>query len=155
MPHAEMPYEDVDVVYASIDDALSEARQRGYRTAIAGDFDAVVGSSTDDDDPSIIGSSPMRKRSSRCDFLLKWCTFTSFVITNKFDGYDFTKAWTFKDGEQLKLDYILAGKTLTKCILSSYVVESFDIGSDHQAVVLTFRYGHEGGRRRRGASGKW
>ena len=75
MPHALMPDEDVEAVYGSLECALSVARQKGYRVIIAGDFNAQVGTRTDDDDPKIIGDSPMTIRSSRGDALVRWCTF--------------------------------------------------------------------------------
>lgn len=65
MPHALMPDEEVDAVYAAMEEALCQARQKGYRIIIAGDLNAEVGRKAEDDDPNIIGDNPMPKRSER------------------------------------------------------------------------------------------
>ena len=141
MPHSLMPDEDVEGVYASIEGALKQARHKGYRSIIAGDFNTEVGCRTEGDDPSIIGENPMTARSSRGDLLVKWCTFHGFVIANSFGCKDFASGWTFKNGAQLKhLDYILADTVFAKQVLSCQVLECLDIGSDHRALALTLTY---------------
>ena len=72
MPHSMQPQEEVDATYAVIDAEIAGACRGQYNLIITGDFNAEVGTRTDDDDDSIIGINPMRSRSCRGDGLLKW-----------------------------------------------------------------------------------
>ena len=59
MPHAAQPDEEVEAVYAMLEEENEEARKKGHNLLIAGDFNAEVGAQRESDDPQIIGASPI------------------------------------------------------------------------------------------------
>ena len=84
MPHSAQPDEEVDVVYELLEKEIRVARRHGRVCIVPGDFNATVGSRTDEDDPTILGENPMPNRSLRGNSLLQWCTFHDMVLSNTF-----------------------------------------------------------------------
>jgi exonuclease III len=96
-PHALMPDDEVEAVYASIESDVGSARKKGYSTIIAGDFNAEIGHRRPEDDPDIIGENQMPHRSERGELLLQWCEYKKFVISNSYGCGDWNMSWTFKN----------------------------------------------------------
>ena len=59
MPHVERPDEEVDVVYAQLEDQTREASRKCITTIIVGDFNAQVGPHSEFDDDQIVGNNSM------------------------------------------------------------------------------------------------
>ena len=55
MPHADYPDEDVDVVYAQLDLEVGRSKNSKTKIVIAGDWNATVGQTQDDDDNQLVG----------------------------------------------------------------------------------------------------
>ena len=98
-PHTGYSDDDVEALYASIEEECAEARIKRHRVVIAGDFNAEVGTCSELDDPTIIGKSSMSRRSHRGDMLLQWCTQHAYSLANTFDDADPDHAWTYRHGD--------------------------------------------------------
>ena len=70
LPHSAQPDEDVDQVYGLLEDQCCEAKLKGYRTLLTGDFHAEVGAFREYDDPAIIGASSLPQHSARGTWVL-------------------------------------------------------------------------------------
>ena len=66
----EVPDEEVEAVYAKLNEECSEARSKRYIVIVAGDVNARVGARGDFDDASVIGHSPAERRNARGGMLL-------------------------------------------------------------------------------------
>ena len=84
MPHSAQSDEDVAAVYEALDDGIQDARKKGYTNISAGDFNAEVGTRSEDDDVTVIGKTPFLARSERGSWLVSWCTLRYLVLTNTF-----------------------------------------------------------------------
>ena len=65
MPHSAQPDEDVDEVYAAIGKHCNEAKSKGYMNILTGDFNAEIGTCRDFDDPAVVGTQTLPRRSER------------------------------------------------------------------------------------------
>ena len=63
MPHAEYADIDVEAVYAALEASLLQARRRGYKSVLAGDFNVEIGQ-RQEDDAEIVGDNRMPKRNA-------------------------------------------------------------------------------------------
>ena len=70
MPHSMQPQDDVDATYATIGAEIASTRRSKYNLVIAMDFNAEVGTRTDDDDDAVIAENPMCSRCYRGDALV-------------------------------------------------------------------------------------
>jgi hypothetical protein len=141
------PQEDVDATYAIIDAEVAGTRWGQYNLIVAGDFNAEVGTRTDDYDDFTIGENPMRSRSCRGDALLKWCTYHKLVLTNTFGLSDAAATWTYRDGNTYKqLDYVIVDRRLNTFLKYCNVLNALDIGLDHRALICTFQCTTTAGR---------
>lgn len=105
---------------------------------VAGDFNAMIGTREDYDDPDIIGHSPAKRRNARGDMLLRWCTAQRLAVTNTFGLESFEKTWTFRhsDVNRKQVDYVLCDVPLKKHVLLTKVLEDVIIGSDHRPLFV-------------------
>ena len=83
MPHGGKPDGDVEQIYGILEEQCDEAKKRGFRTILAGDFNAEVGARGDFDDPEIIGPSVFPYRSERGLWLMNWCSFHGLKIATR------------------------------------------------------------------------
>ncbi len=118
--------------------------KKGFKTSVAGDFNAEVGPAEDDDDFDVVGKSPIGKRSERGEWLLLWAELHGLVLTNTFWGTTFDELWTFRPTSK-ELDYILVDKSMQADVTFCRVAPWLDTGSDHRALEmqLTIKAAHK------------
>ena len=59
MPHSGKSDEEIEAVYAELDNLLLRPGASGFRTVVSGDFNAEVGSGDDEDESDILGPNPI------------------------------------------------------------------------------------------------
>ena len=137
MPHAGQPDEDVDSLYTVLDAEHNEAKSKGDKMIITGDFNAEVGTKCERDSSQVIGENPMNHRSERGELLLQWCTLHGFALSNTYGCTSIEAAWTYRNGELRKqLDYFLVESALQLHTVACLVLPGVDIGSDHRPILL-------------------
>jgi exonuclease III len=159
MPDASYSDNDVNLVYAQLDEQLRDAHSQRRRCIVCGDMNCQVGTRTDFDDPDILGRNGPYVRNLRGSWLLQWCTLHTLVLANTFFETDPDNMWTYRKGDiRRQLDYILVDKTLFPRLRSCNVLEASDTGSDHRPVVAHLARAclqNRRERRRRRIHGKW
>ena len=142
MPHSAQPDEDVDEVYAAIGKHCNEAKSKGYMNILTGDFNAEIGTCRDFDDPAVVGTQTLPRRSERGALLLNFCTHMRHKIMNTFHHCCTNEMWTYRNGISRKvLDYFLVDICLAGFVIACYVLANVDTGSDHRPLLLAFRFG--------------
>ena len=139
MPHGGHSDSEVEAVYAKLDAECRNARAKGAKIIIGGDFNAQVGCRTEYDNVHILGDNPMPSRNNRGNMLLHWCELQQLALSNTFGCLSVDASWTYKNGKKRKqLDYILSDMALAKRMPSAAVLTCVDIGSDHRPVSHEF-----------------
>lgn len=135
MPTAWNADSEVEDAYASLTDLCIEGLKRGRCCFIVGDFNAVVGPSTEVDDRRSVGEHGIGTRNDRGKRLVEWATGMGLSIANTFFKKPFDRAWThLQDGRRRQIDYCVATRS-KKCRVRD-VEAGYDInvGIDHRCL---------------------
>jgi exonuclease III len=108
MPDTSYADNDVDTVYAQLDEQLYDASTQRRRCIVCGDMNAQVGARDEFDDPGILGPNGSYSRNPRGDWLLQWSTLHDMVVGNTFFETDVDESWTYRNGEVRRHGWIVS-----------------------------------------------
>ena len=143
MPHGGYDDEHVDLVYAQLDETLTDSKRKNIKTIIAGDFNADIGvKEARGEELSFADANPRGLE------LRWWSSFHNLHIGNESCPETSLERWTYKNGTtQKQLDYFLVDEYFLKRLLYCKVIADVDTGSDHRANELVLRFQSERPRR--------
>ena len=105
---------------------------------IAGDFNAEVQASQEDDFTHAVGRFANPCGNSRDDWMTRWATAEKFILCNTKFKKRWGKLWTHRQRDrQRQIDFICIDAKFWKLVRDSESCKHVDLGSDHRAVNVT------------------
>ncbi|KAL4088715.1 hypothetical protein QTP88_023799 [Uroleucon formosanum] len=127
--------EEVEEIYEKIEELISLTNSK-ENLIIMGDWNAIVGDSTDGRE---VGKYGLGTRNERGDRLIEFCRQHDLIITNTLFMNHKRRRYTFKmpgDINRYQLDYIMVKNRYKNQIKSSKSYPGADIDSDHNLVMI-------------------
>jgi len=135
MPTTQANDEEVEEIYEKIEELISLTNSK-ENLIIMGDWNAIVGESTDGRE---VGKYGLGTRNERGDRLVEFCRQHDLIITNTLFMNHKRRRYTFKmpgDINRYQLDYIMVKNRYKNQIKSSKSYPGADIDSDHNLVMI-------------------
>lgn len=143
--------EEVETMYEDIEELLKLTKEKD-NVAIMGDYNAVVGSHTDN---NAVGNFGLGEINERGENLIDFCNQNDMVITNTLFEVPLRRRYTWKapDKRRSQLDYILMKQRYRNQIKSCHSYPGPDIDSDHTLVLAKCNISFK--RTKRSVKKKW
>ncbi|XP_008178606.1 uncharacterized protein LOC103307918 [Acyrthosiphon pisum] len=135
MPTTQANDEEIEEIYEKIEELISLTNSK-ENLIIMGDWNAIVGESTDGRE---VGKYGLGTRNERGDRLVEFCRQHDLIITNTLFMNHKRRRYTFKmpgDINRYQLDYIMVKNRYKNQIKSSKSYPGADIDSDHNLVMI-------------------
>lgn len=135
--------DEVKKFYITLDEAM-KLTKKGEITMVMGDFNSKLGHGAEGEYVEAFG---LGNRNSRGDRLVQFCTKKYLFAANTFFKQHNRRLYTWKSSMDCEkriirnqTDFILLGLTLRKYVKSVKTYPGADVNSDHNPVVMDFRF---------------
>jgi hypothetical protein len=143
----------VETLYSTLAQCVTEARRGGMQVLIGGDWNAQVGNADTRARSlrKVVGKYGLPTSNARGHWLRTWAQTIDLIITNTHFKHRRNQRITHTgtSGNKRQIDYILASGGLWGQTLDAKSLPHLAVGSDHNAVLMVFKYSHCKSKRRR------
>ena len=137
-PHSGYGDKHIQNMYDTLAAVQDEATKQRMYFIIGADFNARVGTITDDDHHNTIGQYGLDDMNTRGQWLKSWAATQRLTIANTFFKKQLDKRHTYTGPNKIQrqIDYFLVNKRFWKTTDDCESTQSIDLGSDHKAIRL-------------------
>ena len=153
MPHAGKCSDEQEAVYHEITKLMKTAKENKRMVILAGDFNAVVGKTSEDDYaevkknvvPQACGNFGLGTRNQKGQRLHQFCSQQNLIIGNTMFDKPAANLWTHRGiktgGEEnlRQIDFIMVGRKYKWRLMDVDTEEELSVGNDHRTVTATLK----------------